>query len=163
MNPEHQPAAEFDPAEELTHFHDDEHQLYGLSERTFFYLVQTTRAIESFATPVFTVEAVLDPKTKAPAGGHVEFVVHQHAFRIDTWQHVKLWAGEADEADSSSSRRWLVFEGDAANPTAWQGLLQEIGRVEHFYVCRSATPTRFDRRGREWLVEQKRRRDERGF
>jgi hypothetical protein len=42
---------EFDLGAELAHFHDPGHELYGLSERVFFYLIQTCRFIESFAEP----------------------------------------------------------------------------------------------------------------
>ena len=154
--------AEFDPSEELTHFADPGHELFGLSERIYFYLIQTCRAVESFATPAFTVEAVLDPKTKAPAECHVEFVLHQHQFRIDTSiQRVKLWAGEADEA-GSDARRWLVFDGEASNPTAWEGLLKQIGRFEHFYVVGEHSD-KLRRTWSEWILAQQRLRDERGF
>jgi hypothetical protein len=158
MNPQ---PTEFDLAEELTHFHDPGHELYGLPERIFFYLVQTCRAIEAFSTPSFGVEAVLDPKSQSSAGCVVEFVVHRHEFRIDTYERLKLWASDADEAGSGSSR-WLVFEGDAANPTAWEGLLKAIGRVEHLYVV-GAQADRLRHMWTQWLAEQERLRKERGW
>jgi hypothetical protein len=98
---------------------------------------------------------------KASAGCVVEFVLHQFTFRIDTRDRLKLWASEADEA-GSGSRRWLVFEGDAANPTAWEGLLKAIGRVEHFYVV-SEHADKLRHMWTTWLAEQERLRKERGF
>ena len=161
MNPEPQPA-EFDPSEELTRLGDPSQEHFGLSERVYFYLVETAHAIEAFATPAFTIEAVLDLKTKAPAGCVVAFVVHQHEFWIDTHERVKLWAAEADDAGASSGKRWLVFEGEAANSTAWEGLLKAIGRVEHFYVV-GAHADKLRLMWTQWLAAQEHLRKERGW
>ena len=150
---------EFDLAEALTHFHDDGYELYSLPERIFFYLTVTARFIESFSTPAFMIERVLDQKTKAPAGCCVEFVVHAHEFRIDVFQRLKLFAAEADGADA---HRWLVFDADASNPSSWQGLLKAIGNVEHFYVV-GAHADRLRLMWSQWLLERQRRDDERGF
>ena len=43
-----------------------------------------------------------------------------------------MWASMADEPDSDD--RYLVHDGDACDPKAWEGLLIEIGRVERFEV-----------------------------
>lgn len=76
MNPEPQPI-EFEPSEELSRFHDADQELYGLPERVYFYLLETCRAIEAFATPAFTIEAVYGPPGPpgtTRAGAWVEFV-----------------------------------------------------------------------------------------
>ena len=155
------PPREFDPGEELTHFHDPEHELFGLPERVYFYLVVTAHAVEAFSAPVFTIEAVLDPKNHAVVGCAVKFVIRTRAFLIDTGPRVRLWAASADEPENGNDR-YLVHEGDASDPKAWDGLLKEIGRVEKFGVFINHAD-RLRQMWSEWLVEQKRRRDERGW
>jgi hypothetical protein len=151
---------EFDPSEALTHFHDPEHQLYGLPERIYFYLVVTSHSVEAFATPVFTIEAVLSPKDNAVIGCAVKFIIKSRAFLIDTGTRVRLWAASADEPDYDD--RYLVYDADSSDPKSWEGLLVEIGRVEKFGVLINHAD-KLRRMRSEWLVEQKRREDERGW
>ena len=68
---------QFDPSEELTRFGDPDQELFGLPQRTFFYLVVTCRAIEAFAEPAFTIDSVFGPPGLTPAGCWVEFIVRQ--------------------------------------------------------------------------------------
>ena len=68
---------------------------------------------------------------------------------------------DADEPDGDGGR-WLVYDGDAFNAEAWEGLLKEIGRVEGFGVAMNHADT-LRRMWTEWLVEKKRGDDERGF
>jgi hypothetical protein len=102
MNPN---PAEFNQSEELAHFADPGHELYGLSERVIFYLVETCHAIEAFSEPSFTIEPVYGPPGPpgtTPAGCFVEFVVHQ-AFWIDTSStRVRLWTSSGDDAEARS-------------------------------------------------------------
>ena len=157
-----EPAAEFDPSEELAHFHDPEQKLFGLSERVYFYLIVTCKAIESFAEPSFTIDAVFGPPKLTPTGCFVEFVVREHVFWIDvSHERAKLWAALADDADGIRNR-YLVHDGAADNPAAWEGLLQAIGRVEKFGVIVNHAD-RLRQMWSGWLVEQKRRGDERGW
>jgi hypothetical protein len=156
------PPIAFDPSEELSNFGDSSQEHYGLSERVYFYLIVTARHIESFAGPAFTIEAVFGPPKLTPAGCVVEFVVH-HGFWIDvSAQRLKLWALQADQAGDASGSRWLVFEGNATNPTSWQSLLQAVGRVEGFYVV-GAHADRLRQMHTQWLAARRRRDDERGF
>jgi hypothetical protein len=154
------PPAEFGPSEELAHFGDPEHKLYGLPERVYFYLVQTCRAVESFAEPSFTIDSVFGPPGLTPAGAYVEFIVRQ-AFWIDVSPaRVKLWTSSADDPDGRS--RYLVYDGDASNPKAWESLLKTIGRVEKFGVLINHAD-RLRQMWSEWRIEQQRRDDERGW
>ena len=155
-----EPAAEFDPSEELAHFHDPEQKLFGLSERVYFYLIVTCKAVEAFAEPSFTIDSVFGPPGLTPAGCWVEFIVRQ-AFFIDvSRERVKLWTSSADDPEARS--RYLVYDGDASDPKAWESLLKTIGRVEKFGVLINHAD-RLRLMWSEWLVEQKRRRDERGW
>lgn len=158
------PPREFDPDEELGRLNDPEQEHYGLSDRTFFYTIITCRAIESFAEPSFVIDAVLDPKTEAPAGCAVDFIVRSHAFRLDVGpQRVRLFASVADEPDNDNDNvRRCVFDGDAANPASWENLLIEIGHVEEFGVI-GAHADRLRLMWTQWLAERNRRADERGF
>ena len=154
------PPIEFDPSEELAHFHDPEQELYGLPERVYFYLIETCHAIEAFATPSFTIDSVFGPPGLTPAGCFVEFIVREHVFWVDTHARVKLWTA-SDDADAVRNR-YLVHDGDASDPKAWESLLQAIGRVEKFGVLiNHADKLRL--MWSEWVLEQKRRRDERGW
>jgi hypothetical protein len=156
-----EPASEFDPAEQLACFSDPEHERYSLDTRIYFYLIQTCRAAESFAAPVFAIEAVLDPKNHAVVGCVVRFIIHRHAFLIDTGAKVRLWAASADEPDESRSR-YLTYDGDASDPKSWENLLKSIGRVEGFAVF-VPHADKLRHTWTEWLAAQQRRRDERGF
>ena len=151
---------EFDPSEELSRFGDDEHQLFSLSERVFFYLTETAHAIEAFSTPVFTIEPVLNPKNHAVIGAAVKFIIRSRAFLIDTGPRVRLWASSPDEPESDD--RYLVFDGDASDPKAWDGLLKEIGRVEHFHVF-IPHADKLRQMWTQFLAERQRRDDERGY
>jgi hypothetical protein len=160
MNPH---PIEFSPSEELGRFGDVGHELYGLSERVFFYLVSTCHSVMAFSEPSFTIEPVYGPPGPpgtTPSGCWVEFVVRQ-AFWIDASPtRVRLWTSSGDEVDAHS--RYLVFEGDCANPTAWEGVIKAIGRVEHFAVCIPLA----DKLRHLWtqlLAERQRRDDERGW
>jgi hypothetical protein len=152
------PPREFDPSEELANFPDCE--LYGLSERVYFYLVQTARSIEAFAEPVFTIEPVLSPKDNAVIGCAVKFIIRSRAFLIDTGPQVRLWAASADEPDGDD--RYLVFAGDSGDSAAWQGLLETVGRVEKFGV-HVPLADKLRHAWTSWLAEQERRRGERGW
>jgi hypothetical protein len=154
------PPAEFDPSEELTHFADPEHELFSLPQRVYFYLVATCKAIGDFAEPVFTIEAVLSPKDNAVIGCAVKFIIRSRAFLIDTGTRVRLWAASADEPDGDD--RYLVYDGDASDPKTWEGLLKTIGRVEKFGVFINHAD-RLRLMWTQWLAEQERRRDERGW
>jgi hypothetical protein len=155
------PPAEFDPSEELTHFADPGHELFGLNERIYFYLIVTCKAIDAFAEPSFTIDSVFGPPGLTPAGCFVEFIVRKHVFWVDTHTRVKLWTASADDADGARNR-YLVHEGDASDPKAWEGLLKAIGRVEKFGVLINHAD-RLRLMWSEWLVEQERRRKERGW
>jgi hypothetical protein len=149
MNPN---PREFDPSEELTHFHDPGHELYGLPERVYFYLVRTCWTIESFGELAFFAEPV-------DGGCRVEFIVHGHAFWIDTSPtRVRLWAGSIDGVDA----RYLVHDRDADDPQSWEALLVEIGRVESIGVYVSLADT-LRHAWSMWRLEQQRRDDERGW
>jgi hypothetical protein len=148
----------FDPGEALSCFPDCE--LYGLPQRVYFYLLMTCRAIEAFAEPSFSVERCFGPPGLTPAGCFVEFIIRQ-AFWIDVHANVKLWTSSADDAEARSSR-YLVYDGASDNPGSWEGLLREVGCIEKFYVI-GAHADALRRMWSEWLVEQKRRRDERGW
>jgi hypothetical protein len=148
------PPVEFDPSEELSRLGDPAQQHYGLSERLFFYLVRTCRTIESFGELAFFAEPV-------DGGCRVEFIVHGHAFWVDTSPtRVRLWAGSIDGVDASN--RYLVHDRDASDPKSWEDLLIEIGRVEKFGVHINLADT-LRHEWSLWLVEQKRRDDERGW
>ena len=154
------PPREFDPGEALALFAEPDSERYGLSDRAFFYLLVTCKAIDAFAEPAFTIEAVLNPKDNAVIGCFVEFIVKQ-AFWIDVSpERVKLWTASADDAEVRS--RYLVHDGASDNPAAWESFLQAIGRVEKFGVIVNHAD-RLRQMWSEWLVEQKRRRDERGW
>jgi hypothetical protein len=160
MTPEPQPT-EFDPSEELTRLGDPDQERYGLSDRVFFYLIMTCRAVESFAAPAFTIDAVFGPPGLTPAGCWVEFIIKQ-AFWIDVSQtRVKLWTASADDADGVRNR-YLVHDGDSSDPKAWDGLLVSIGRVEKFGVFINHAD-RLRLMWSEWVLAQRRLRDERGF
>ena len=154
------PPAEFDPGEALALFAEPEQERYGLSDRTFFYLIVTCKAIDAFAEPSFTIDSVFGPPGLTPAGCFVEFIVRQ-AFWLDVSpERVKLWTSSADDAEARS--RYLVHDGDASDPKSWDGLLQTIGRVEKFGVIVNHA----DRLRQMWtqcLAERKRRDDERGW
>lgn len=157
MNPER----EFNTSEEITYFADPGHELYSLSERTFFYLAATASAIESFAESAFTVEPVLSPKNNAVVGCAIKFIIRRFAFLIDTGTRVRLWAASADEPDESRDR-YLTCDGDASDPKSWESLLVQIGRCEKFYV---AVPhaDKLRHMWTQWTLMQQRRRDERGW
>ena len=77
------PPAEFDPGEALALFAEPGSERYGLSDRTFFYLLVTCKAVEAFAEPAFTIDSVFGPPGLTPAGCFVEFIVREHVFWID--------------------------------------------------------------------------------
>jgi hypothetical protein len=58
--------------------------------------------------------------------------------------------------------RYLVHDGDASDPKAWDGLLQAIGRVERFNV-HIPHADKLRHMWSEWLVVQERLRRERGW
>jgi len=152
---------EFDPSEELSRLGDPTQELFGLPQRVFFYLIETAHAIMAFAEPSFSIEPVLNnPKDNVVVGAAVKFIIRLNAFLIDTGPRVRLWASMADEPDSDD--RYLVADGDASNPVAWQVLLYEIGAVEHFNIY-IPHADKLRRMWSEWLVEQERRRKERGW
>ena len=155
------PPTEFDPSEALALFAEPGSERYGLSDRSFFYLVVSCKAIESFSTPVFSIDSVFGPPGLTPAGCFVEFIVRKHVFWIDTHARVKLWTASADDADGVRNR-YLVHDGDASDPKAWDGLLQAIGRVEKFGVFINHAD-RLRVGWTQWLAEQQRRSDERGW
>ena len=155
------PPREFDPSEALALFAEPGSERYGLSDRTFFYLLVSCKAIEAFAAPVFTIDSVFGPPGLTPAGCWVEFIIRQ-AFWIDVSQaRVKLWTASADDADGIRSR-YLVHDGDASDPKAWESLLKTIGRVEKFGVFINHAD-RLRLMWTQWLAEQQRRRDDRGW
>jgi hypothetical protein len=153
------PPAEFNPSAELTRLGDTE--AYGLSTRVWFYLLQTCRAVESFSAPSFTIDRVFAAPGFTPAGCWVEFIVRKHVFWVDTHARAKLWTALADDADGARNR-YLVYDGDASDPKAWDGLLQEIGRVEKFGIL-IPHADKLRHLWSEWVLEQKRREDERGW
>ena len=156
------PPIEFDPGEALSLFAEPGSERYGLSDRAFFYAIVTCRAVESFAEPAFSIDRVFGPPGLTPAGCWIEFIVREHVFWIDVSQtRVKLWTASADDADGVRNR-YLVHDGDASDPKAWEGLLASIGRVEKFGVFIQHAD-RLRLMWTEWVVEQKRRRDERGW
>ena len=159
-------AGEFDPATELTLFAEPGRERYGLPERTFFYLVVTCKAIESFSESSFLPGSLFKSGAASaaeltPVGAFVEFVIHQ-AFSIHVTfdERMQLWAYPADKADTHD--QYLIYDGAAGDPAAWEGLLKEIGRVEKFGVFINHAD-RLRLMWTQWLAEQKRRGDERGF
>jgi hypothetical protein len=159
MNPN---SVEFDPSEELTHFHDPGHELYGLPERIFFYLVRTCRAVESFGELAFFAEPIHAPPGLTPSGCWVEFVVKAHVFWVDAGlERVRLWTAGADDPNGLRNR-YLVWDRVIDDPESWEGLLVEVGRVEKFGVhVNLADSIRHE--WSLWRLEQQRRDDERGF
>jgi hypothetical protein len=159
MNPQ---PRELDPSEELTRLGDPEHELFGLSQRVFFYLIKTCHTVESFATPAFTIEPIFGPPGLTPSGCWTEFLIKSHVFWIDAGlEKVRLWTAGADDSDAFR-RRYLVWNGDADNPQSWQGLLVEVGRVESIGVHINLADT-LRHEWSMWRLEQQRRDDERGF
>ena len=77
------PPAEFDPSEALTLFAEPGSERYGLSDRTFFYLIVTCKGIESFAEPAFSIDSVFGPPGHTASGCWIEFIIKSHAFWID--------------------------------------------------------------------------------
>ena len=75
---------EFDPGEALALFAEPSSERYGLSDRTFFYLIVTCKAIDAFTEPSFSIEAVFASPGFTSAGCWVEFVVREHVFWVDT-------------------------------------------------------------------------------
>ena len=154
--------ADFDPSEELTHFHDDGHELYGLSERLFFYLARTCRTIQSFSELAFTIEPIFAPPGLTPSGAWVELVIKSHVFWIDAGiERVRLWTAGADDPDGLRNK-YLVWDRVADDPKSWEGLLVEIGHVEKFGVHINLADT-LRHEWSLWLLERQRRDDERGF
>ena len=94
-----------------------------------------------------------------PAGFFVEFVIHQ-AFSINVTfgGRVQLWTYSADDTSS----QYLVHDGDVGDAKVWEGLLKEIGRVEKFGVL-IPHADKLRQMWSSWLVEQQRRRDDRGW
>jgi hypothetical protein len=153
---------EFDPGEELSCF-EPGRECYGLSERIYFYLIVTCKAIESFGESAFLAGSLFNKGAAGliPVGFFVEFIIHQ-AFSIQVTfdGRLQLWAYPADDVDGRG--QYLVHDGDASDPKVWEGLLVSIGRVEKFGVYINHAD-RLRLMWSEWLVEQKRRRDERGW
>jgi hypothetical protein len=153
---------ELDPAEELTRLGDPAQELYGLSQRLFFYAIKTCYTVESFATPAFTIEPIFAPPGLTPSGAWVEFVIKSHVFWIDAGlERARLWTALADDSDAIH-HRYLVWDRAADDPKAWEGLLVEIGRVEEFGVYVNLADT-LRHEWSMWRLEQQRRDDERGI
>jgi hypothetical protein len=154
------PPIDFDPDEELARFGDSDQKLYGLPERIYFYLIETCRSVAVFAGPAFTIDSVFGPPGLTPAGAFVEFVAYQ-AFWIDVSPtRVKIWTSSGDDADARN--RYLIHDGDVCDPKAWEGALNAICRVEKVGFL-TFHADRMRQRWSAWLVEQKRRGDERGW
>jgi hypothetical protein len=97
-----------------------------------------------------------------PSGAWVEFVVKSHVFWIDAGlERVRLWTAGADDPNGLRTR-YLVWDRDASDPKSWEGLLVEIGRVEEFGVHVNLADT-LRHEWSQYLIEQERRRKERGF
>ena len=155
------PPREWDPSEELGCFGNDEHDLYGLSEQTFFWLTMTCRAVESFAEPQFSLDRVHGPAF-TPAGAFVAFIIKTNTFFIDvSTTHVKLFTASADDADAIRTR-YLVYDGAADDPAAWESLLVQIGRCEKFHVF-VPHADKLRMMWTQFLAERQRRSDERGW
>ena len=60
------PPIDFDPDEALSNFGDPDQKLYGLSERIYFYLIETCRSVQVFAGPAFTIDSVFGPPGLTP-------------------------------------------------------------------------------------------------
>ena len=110
------PPAPFDPAEALSLIAEPEQELYGLSQRVWFYTIQTCRAVENFAESSFMIDKVFGPPGLTPSGCFIEFVIKSHVFFIDVSPtRVKLWTSKADDADALRNK-YLVHDGEADNP-----------------------------------------------
>jgi hypothetical protein len=156
------PPRELDPSEELTRLGDPEHELFGLSQRVFFYLIKTCYTIQSFSELAFSIEPIFAPPGLTPSGAWVEFVIKSHVFWIDAGlERVRLWTASADDSDAIR-HRYLVWDRAADDPKAWEGLLVEIGHVEEFGVYINLADT-LRHEWSLWLIEQERRRKERDF
>jgi hypothetical protein len=156
------PPVPFDPSEALSLFAEPEQERYGLSDRIWFYTINTCRAVENFAESSFTIDKVFGPPGLTPSGCWVEFVIKSHVFWVDVSPtRVKLWASLADDPEVLRNR-YLVHDGEADNPAVWESLLKTIGRVEQFGVFMNHADT-LRRMWSEWLIEKQRRDDERGF
>jgi hypothetical protein len=159
MNPN---PVEFDPREEFYRFGDPAQELFGLSQRVFFYLIKTCYTIQSFSEPAFTIEPIFGPTPSGASGGWVEFVIKSHVFWVDAGlERARLWTALADDSDAIH-HRYLVWDRAADDPKAWEGLLVEIGRVEEFGVYVNLADT-LRHEWSMWRLEQQRRDDERGF
>jgi hypothetical protein len=153
-----EPPREFDPGEALGGF-DTECESYGLSRKAYLFAILTCRAVEGFATPSFTIDLVYAGKLQ-PSGCFIEFVIKTTAFGLDVGlEKMRLWMSLADEGEGA---RRLCHVGQGEDPEAWQSLLATIGRIEHFRVLINHAAT-LRRMWSEWLLEQKRRGDERGW
>lgn len=163
------PPVPFDPSEALSLFAEPTSERFGLSDRVWFYAINTCRAIESFAESSFTIDHVHIQKPTGqvgsvitPARCWIEFIIKAHAFWIDVSPtRVKLWTALADDADGANNR-YMVHDGDSFNAESWQALLVEIGRVEGFGVAINHAD-RLRQIFTQWLIEKKRGDDERGF
>ena len=118
------PPREFDPSEELTHFHDPEHQLFGLSERVYFYLVVTTHAIEAFSAPAFTIDrpgAILELTDKAVA----------QALKLRLFRLAQIEAREeTEDADRQIADKGLLDSAEPAHEPGCQAPGDAIGQQE---------------------------------
>ena len=127
MNPEPQPA-EFDPSEELTNFHDPSMNswLARAGSSSIWSDLPGHRghsaSRHSFARAGYPM-----------AGCRVEFIVHGHAFWIDTSPtRVRLWAGSIDGV--MASNRYLVCGRRPMTLRLGKGYSPSIGHVEKFGV-----------------------------
>ena len=156
------PPIPFDPSEALSLFAEPEQEHYGLSDRVWFYVINSCRAVENFAESSFMIDKVFAPPGFTPSGCFIEFVIKAHVFFIDVSPtRVQLWAAKADDSDAIH-HRYLVWNRAVDDPKSWEGLLVEIGRVEQFGVCVNLADT-LRLMWSQWLIEKKRRDDERGF
>ena len=128
------PPAPFDPSEALALFAEPGSEHYGLSDRIWFYTINTCRAVENFSESSFMIDKVFAPPGFTPCGCFIEFIIKSHVFLTDVSPtRVQLWTALADDSDAIH-HRYLVWDRVADDPKSWEGLLVEIGHVEKFGV-----------------------------
>ena len=149
MNPD--PPAEFDPSEELTHF-----------ARPRARTLRPARADSSSTCRDLpghrglrraSIHASIPSSARRGLPRRLLGRVHRPPARfwIDTRTRsaVKLWTASADDADGLRNR-YLVHDGDASDPKAWEGLLnddRQSREVRGLYQPRRSTAPHVDASG----------------